>query len=593
MSDAFDPYYRWLGIPPKDQPPDHYRLLSLERFETHADVIAEAADRQMAHLRTRQSGHHANLAAKLLNEIAAARVCLLSPAKKAAYDAQLAKSNQSQSQVSGGPRWGLIAAAVGFGVFACVLLFVVLRGGEQNHKTDSLADATGSSLSPANSTGKSEVDSQEIVAPGSELPDRPDEASNSSENPSVSKTSPKEIATGVWRPIENSQGRVKTAPAEIAKAIDPPESSHTSSEASPEKVAPPEIENPEASTAEATSTTIDPSVNITDEPEAPESAPAKLTTQSDALPTGQEVASYPLGKYPLACFAMCADGQRIVTRNTENQLSVIDLKAKHEIETLSGADLEIEHLAMVPDGRFFMASGLTADDDLAQLRTYRVDDARELTSLPSTNGTVTALAISFDNKLFATGHRLGIVSLNSTASDLPTIVLYARQRTAEITTLMFSSDNQQLVFGDRMGEVHVALIGARKPNVQQHLEAHDTPVHALGISSRGDLLMTAAADGSIALWSNWRGRDTAKAKLRFSTGALQPGSAALSPSGTLIASGGESGEITLWDATSGKPVARFVGHTGAIIGLSFLPDGQQLASASQDGTLRIWNCSLK
>ena len=36
---SFDPYYQWLGIPPKDQPPDHYRLLALERFEPNLDVI--------------------------------------------------------------------------------------------------------------------------------------------------------------------------------------------------------------------------------------------------------------------------------------------------------------------------------------------------------------------------------------------------------------------------------------------------------------------------------------------------------------------------------------------------------------------------
>ena len=27
MSDHFDPYYTWLGIPPEEQPPDHYRLI--------------------------------------------------------------------------------------------------------------------------------------------------------------------------------------------------------------------------------------------------------------------------------------------------------------------------------------------------------------------------------------------------------------------------------------------------------------------------------------------------------------------------------------------------------------------------------------
>ncbi len=85
----FDPYRKWLGIPTKDQPPNHYRLLSLELYENYLDVIEGAADRAMGFVRQYQSGEHAPLAAKLLNEIAAARLCLLKPMSKADYDAKL------------------------------------------------------------------------------------------------------------------------------------------------------------------------------------------------------------------------------------------------------------------------------------------------------------------------------------------------------------------------------------------------------------------------------------------------------------------------------------------------------------------------
>jgi len=44
MSTPFDAYYFWLAIPPKDQPPNHYRLLGVELFEENLDVIAAAAD---------------------------------------------------------------------------------------------------------------------------------------------------------------------------------------------------------------------------------------------------------------------------------------------------------------------------------------------------------------------------------------------------------------------------------------------------------------------------------------------------------------------------------------------------------------------
>jgi serine/threonine protein kinase len=86
---VFDPYYVWLGIPPQEQPPHYYRLLGIAALEEKVEAIEHAADQRMAHLRTLQTGPHAALAQKLLNEVAAARVCLLNPAKKAAYDAAL------------------------------------------------------------------------------------------------------------------------------------------------------------------------------------------------------------------------------------------------------------------------------------------------------------------------------------------------------------------------------------------------------------------------------------------------------------------------------------------------------------------------
>ena len=39
MGQGFDPYYDWLGIAPKDQPPNHYRLLGIDLFELKPNVI--------------------------------------------------------------------------------------------------------------------------------------------------------------------------------------------------------------------------------------------------------------------------------------------------------------------------------------------------------------------------------------------------------------------------------------------------------------------------------------------------------------------------------------------------------------------------
>ena len=96
VSEPFDPYYLWLGIPPKDQPPNHYRLLAVELFENNRDVIAAAADQRIVHLRTYQLSKHVDWSQRLLNEVAAARVCLLTPEKKAAYDVRLRETLSQQ-----------------------------------------------------------------------------------------------------------------------------------------------------------------------------------------------------------------------------------------------------------------------------------------------------------------------------------------------------------------------------------------------------------------------------------------------------------------------------------------------------------------
>lgn len=67
MPDPFDVDHEWLGIPPEEH----------------------AADRQMARLRTFQSGKHGALSQWLLNEEASARLCLLQPQKKVACDRRL------------------------------------------------------------------------------------------------------------------------------------------------------------------------------------------------------------------------------------------------------------------------------------------------------------------------------------------------------------------------------------------------------------------------------------------------------------------------------------------------------------------------
>ncbi len=98
----FDPYHEWLGIPKWDQPANAYRLLGIEIFEENRTAIEAAANRQMAYLQELSSGdEHIEEAQKLLGQVSRARVVLLNPEKKAAYDKKLGEQLDSLPDASG------------------------------------------------------------------------------------------------------------------------------------------------------------------------------------------------------------------------------------------------------------------------------------------------------------------------------------------------------------------------------------------------------------------------------------------------------------------------------------------------------------
>lgn len=96
----FDPYHKWLGISETSRPPTYYQLLGIAPTERDPDVIEAAAVRQSAYVRNFLSGEYVEHAARILNEIAEARLVLLDPQKRAAYDAQLRQRQPAGSATS-------------------------------------------------------------------------------------------------------------------------------------------------------------------------------------------------------------------------------------------------------------------------------------------------------------------------------------------------------------------------------------------------------------------------------------------------------------------------------------------------------------
>jgi WD40 repeat protein len=160
-------------------------------------------------------------------------------------------------------------------------------------------------------------------------------------------------------------------------------------------------------------------------------------------------------------------------------------------------------------------------------------------------------------------------------------------------------------------------------------EIHTRPLWALTFSPDGRLLATASDDGTGWLWNVETGRAiggplTHPGKIRLRSAAFRPDSARLvttsadgtvcqwdtdtgksvvtpnerhtgevwtavySPDGQWIASAGTDRTIRVWPATGRREVQVLYGHTGSVTDLAFTGDGSQLISVSEDNTARLW-----
>jgi WD40 repeat protein len=117
----------------------------------------------------------------------------------------------------------------------------------------------------------------------------------------------------------------------------------------------------------------------------------------------------------------------------------------------------------------------------------------------------------------------------------------------------------------------------------RQLTGHTHYVDSVCFSSDGKRLLSSGHDGTLRIWDVESGKELQRIP------NANAYCAAFSPDCNRLVSGSfHDSTVCVWDATTGKELRKYDGHTDYVIGVAFFPDGQRIASASRDGTARIW-----
>ncbi|MFO0881166.1 MAG: c-type cytochrome domain-containing protein [Gemmataceae bacterium] len=208
------------------------------------------------------------------------------------------------------------------------------------------------------------------------------------------------------------------------------------------------------------------------------------------------------------------------------------------------------------------------------------DATGEVDPLEAQSSPANALAFSPDRRFALIASQDRSVRLHDLAEnrDLRRFIGH----TASVWCVAFSPDGKRALSGSRDGTVRLWEVETGQE--LRRIEAHPGFVSAVAFSSDGSWVYSAGLDNALTAWNLQTGEAIATFQppegLRYAQSLDVAGS-------RLVVAG--SGTLVVLDASSGRLLQRFTGHSGWVRRAVLSPRGDRLASAGDDGTVRYWD----
>jgi len=173
-------------------------------------------------------------------------------------------------------------------------------------------------------------------------------------------------------------------------------------------------------------------------------------------------------------------------------------------------------------------------------------------------------------------------------------LLEIKGHTYWITRLQYMPDHKALVTAGRDKTLRIWDAASGK----EMLKIKDLPAEALALAVAPDGTKLATAAGK---WNKekqvWVGEinfyDAKSGKLLSTIkGHAEPIEAiAFHPKGTAIATASRDGTAKVWDPVSGKELHTLKGHTGTVAEIVYCGDGKWIATGGEDKTVKVWDAA--